>query len=149
MRVTADCNLFSLFNVVLHHCRLLLDNIHDGHDDLVGVLLGQLLAVLELLNHVLDELERHALLECGPLVALLEHHVLDVEALCGRRRILDLDGLEEGVALDDLFAFCHAQFRVRIARRLLDDDFPVAQGFAVLENGSVCRGAAVVCLMWG
>lgn len=131
---------------MLDHGGLLLDNVHDGQYYLVGVLLGDLLAVLELLDHVLDEFQRHAALQVRSLVAVLEHHVLHVQALCRRRRILHLNGLEEGVALDDALAFRHAQLRVGIAGRLLDDELPVAQGLAVLQYGRVGGGAAVVGL---
>lgn len=132
---------------MLDHGRLPLDNVHDGHNDHVGVLLRNLLAVLELLDHVLDELERHALArQHRALVALLERHVLQVEPLSGRRRILDLNGLQKGIPLDDALALGHAQLGVGIVGGLADDELPVAKGLAVLQNRRVCRGAAVVCL---
>lgn len=68
MRVTTDCNLMTLLNVVLDHGGLLLDNVHDGDDDLVDVLLGQLLSVLKSFNHVLYELEGHLVLELCAVV---------------------------------------------------------------------------------
>ena len=146
MGVAADGDLVALLDVVLDHGRLLLDNVHDGQDDLVGVLLGQLLAIFEPLDHVLDELLRHAALELGAVVVGLEQHVLDVEAFSGRGRVVDLDGLEEGIALDDALALGHAQLRVGVGGGLFGDQPPVAQGLAVLEHGRVGRGAAVVGL---
>ncbi|KAF2826569.1 hypothetical protein CC86DRAFT_32240, partial [Ophiobolus disseminans] len=146
VRVAADGDLVARGHVVLDHGGLRLDDVHDGQDDLVGVLLGQLLAVLEALHHVGDEGGRHGAGQRGAVVAGLEQHVVDVEALCGRRGVVDLDGLEEGVALDDALAFRHAQLRVGVGGGLADDELPVAQGLAVLENGRVGRGAAVVGL---
>lgn len=68
VRVTTDCDFMALLNVVLDHGGLLFDNVHDGDDDLVDVLLGQLLSVLKSFNHVLYELECHLVLELCAVV---------------------------------------------------------------------------------
>ena len=68
MRVTTDCDFMALLNVVLDHGGLLLDNVHDGDDDLVDVLLSQLLSILKSLNHVLYEFEGHLILELCAVV---------------------------------------------------------------------------------
>lgn len=146
MGVTADGNLCALWDVVFDHGGLLLDDVHDGDDDLIDVLFGQLLSGLESLNHVVDELNRHLVLELGAVVRGIDYHVLEVQALCGRGRILDFNGLEEGVSLDNLVALGHAQLCVGIVGGLLGDELPVAEGLAMLEDGRVGRGAAVVCL---
>jgi hypothetical protein len=146
MRVTADGDLVPLFDVILDHGRFLLDDVHDGQYYLVGILLGQLLAVLEPLDHVLDELDRHLAFQLWAVVLGFEGHVLDIQPFCRRGSIVDLDGLQEGISLDDALTLGHAQLRVRIVRGLLYDELPIAEGFAVLEHGRVRRGAAVVCL---
>ena len=147
MGVSANSNLLAFGDVVLDHGWLLLHNIHDGDDDLVDVLLCQLLSVLEPLNHVLDELQCHLVFELCAIVGSVHHHMFQIEALGSRWRIFDFDGFEEGISLDDLFTFDHAQLRVGIVGRLLDDELPVAESFAVLENGSVRRGATVESLV--
>lgn len=72
--------------------------------------------------------------------------MFEVQALCGRGRIFDFNGLEEGVPLDNLVALGHAQLCVGIVGGFLDDELPVAEGFTMLEDGRVGRGAAKVCL---
>lgn len=53
---------------MLDHSGLFLDNVHYGDDDLVDILLGQLLSVLEPLNHVFDELQRHLVSQLRAIV---------------------------------------------------------------------------------
>src|SRR5690242_11973717 len=146
MCITADGDLVTFLNVVLDHCRLLLGDVHDCENDLVGILLGNLLAVLEPLDHVFDEVECHLVFQLCTIVSAFHDHVLNVKPFCDRRCVLDLDSLQEGVPLDNPFALDHAQLRSRIVGCFLDDNLPVPQGIAVLQNEGVGRGAAVVCL---
>lgn len=56
MCVSTDSDLVALLDVDFYHGGFLLHNLHDRYDDLVDVLPGDLLTVLEPLDHVLDEL---------------------------------------------------------------------------------------------
>jgi hypothetical protein len=61
MCVSAHCDLVPVLDVYLDHGGFLLDQVHDGQYDLENVLPRDLLPILEPLDHVLDELERHLL----------------------------------------------------------------------------------------
>ena len=61
MGISTNGDFLAVFDVHFHHGRFLLDEIHHSQDDLVDVYLCQLLAVLETLNHVLDEFQCHAI----------------------------------------------------------------------------------------
>ena len=78
MRVTADCDLIALLNVKLHHGWLLLHQLHDGYDYLEDILPRQLFAILEPLNHILDELQCHFLLQLRSIVRRIHHHVFQI-----------------------------------------------------------------------
>ena len=112
--VTADSDLLALAHIMLDHGRLFPRDVHDCKDDLVGILLGDLLAVLKSLNHVLNEVECHLVAQLCAIVATLQYHVVDVKALRDRRRVIDFNSLQEGISLDDLLAVQHAQLRSRI-----------------------------------
>ena len=66
--ISTDCNLLTIRNIMLDHSGFFLDNVHYGDDDLVDILLGQLLSVLEPLNHVFDELQRHLVSQLRAIV---------------------------------------------------------------------------------
>ena len=72
--------------------------------------------------------------------------MLEIETFGCRRRILDLDGLEKGISLHDLFAIRQAQLCELVIGRFLDDELPVAKSFSMVQDGSVRRGPAVECL---
>jgi hypothetical protein len=146
MCVTADGDLVSIFDVMLNHRGLFSGDVHDCQDDLVGVLFGNLLAGLESLDHVFNKLECHLVTQLCAIVSALQDHVVDVKTLCNGRCVVNLDGLQEGVALDDLLAFYHAQLRGRIIRSLLDNELPIPQSIAMLQYQSIGRGTAVVGL---
>lgn len=135
MSVSANCDLVSLLDVMLHHGRLFLDEFCDCDDDLVNIFFSQLFPVDETFNHVFNELWCHLVLQLRTVIARLEGHALQIQPLRSRRRIFNLDSLEERISLDDLVALCHAQFCVRIVGRLLHDKFPVAQSLSMLEDG--------------
>ena len=66
--VTTDSHQLALGHLGLHHGWLLVDNILHGQDDLESVLPVNLLAVLESLNHVVDELLCHLVAELDTIV---------------------------------------------------------------------------------
>lgn len=146
MSVTADGDRRALGHIVLNHCRLVVHQLLDREDDLVNVFFVKPLPVLESFNHVVDKLLGHLIAQPRAIILFIDGHVLQVQALRSRRRILDLNGLEESIALDNLLAFGVLKLGIPVRGILLDDNFPVTQCIAMVEDGRVGDGSTVVGL---
>lgn len=64
-----------------HHGSLLVGDLLDRDDDLVDVFLVDLLAILEALNHVVNELLGHLAAKLHAIVVGLDRDGVDVESL--------------------------------------------------------------------
>jgi hypothetical protein len=126
MSISADRNSLPLFYLHLHHGRLIVHELLDRQYDLEHIFLRQLLPILESRDHVVNELLCHLLAQLHTIVALLQRHMLQIQALGRTGRIFDLNRLEERIPLDHLVALDHAHARRRVLRGLLDHQLPVA-----------------------
>lgn len=144
--ITTDSQLALLLDLHLDHGGLLVDNVLDSEQDLVDILLMDALAILESLNHVVNKLLCHLVSKLHAIVAVIYHHVVQIQTLGGGWCVCDLDGLEEGVALDNLLAGIMLQFCRLVAGLLLDDNLPVVDGVCMSENGRVGHCSSVVSL---
>ena len=82
--VTADGDLLTLGDLCLDHGGLLIDKLGDGQDNLEDVFSVNRLAVLEPLSHVVNELLSHnTVFETSAIVAVVNKHVIEIEALGG------------------------------------------------------------------
>lgn len=149
MRVTADRQLDVLGNFHLHHGRLVVQKLLQGDDYLVDVFLVDLLPVLEPLRHVVDELLRHLLAEPHAVVALLDRHGVDVEALGRRGLVAHLDGGEEVELAHDLLAFRQLELGVLVVRVQLDALLEVLERLLGPEDGGLREASPVVGLRGG
>lgn len=131
-----------------HHCRLVVDNLLDGQDDLVDIFPVDLLAVLETLNHVVDKLLRHEVaLEASSVVVGVDSHVLEVQAFCGRGLIADLDGGKEGHLPHNLLALLELEACILVAGVELDALLEIVNGLLGAEDSCPGETATVVCLL--
>lgn len=146
MSITADCQLLILGHLGLDHGGLVVHKLLHSQDYLENVFPVQVLAILEPLNHVVDELLGHLVSKLGTIVAGVNSHVFQIQAFCCRGCISHLDGLEEGIALDQLLTCVVLDLCGSVAWLLLDDNLPVVDGVRVSENCRVCDCSSVVCL---
>ena len=78
MRVTADCQLSTLVHTNLDHGWFRIHDVLDSLDDLEGILAMNFLAVLEPLDHIIDELLRHFLLQSHTIIAVVNCYGDDI-----------------------------------------------------------------------
>lgn len=128
MCVTAYCQLRTLIHSNLHHGRFRLRDVKYVLDDLERIFSVDLLPVLETINHVIDELLCHFLVQPDASVAIVDRDRVDVEVLKHRGRVGDLDSLLEFDPTNPFFTVDQLQFCVSVARFLLDDDLEVFDG---------------------
>lgn len=144
--ITTDRQLLARIDTNLNHSRLIIDDVLHSLDDLEDILAVNLLAVLKPLNHIIDELLCHLILEAHTVIVILHLNSIDIQALeCGRW-VGDLDGLLEIYTTDELLALCQLDFRILVARFTLDDGLEIPECSLVVEDGSFGEGASPVCL---
>jgi hypothetical protein len=126
--VTAYCQLRALVHSSLHHRRFRLRDVEHALDDLKRIFPVDLLPVLEAINHVVDELLCHFVVQPGAVIAIVDSDRVDVEVLKYRRGVGDFDSLLKLNPTNQFFTFGQLQLCVSVARFLLDDGLEVLEG---------------------
>ena len=104
MCITAYCELDIVRYSNLDHCGFVVYDLHNGDDNLVHELLVYFLSVLETLDHVVDELLRHLVLDLDAVVVGLDGDSVEVEALGSGGLITNFYGGVEIKLSHDLLA---------------------------------------------
>lgn len=116
MSVTAYGESDILGDLDLDHSRLIIDQLRDGQYNLVDVLLVYLLAVLESLYHIIDELLCHFASEFHTIVVSIDSDRVHIKALGRRWPICNLDSGEEIELAHNLLALDELEFGILVAR---------------------------------
>lgn len=146
MSVTANCELHIIGNLDLHHCRLIIHKFPDGQYDLVHIFPVYLLAVLEPLCHVVNELLRHLVAEFEAIVVWLDGHRGHIKTFSSRGRIADLDSGKEVVLAHDLLALNELELGILISWVDLRARLEILQGVLGSEHGGMSDRTAVISL---
>ncbi len=147
MRVTANCQLNIVGNLHLDHGGLIVEDLLDSQEDLVDVFLGNLLAVLESLNHVVDKFLCHFIPKLGTIIVVFEEHGSNIQALGGRGLITNLDGGIEGKLPYNLLALLQLQPRIFIGRVKADTFLEIFDSLLRAQDGGSGKTSAVVSLV--
>ena len=149
-KLTVSITAHSELNIVrylhLHHRGLLVHDLLDSHDDLVDEFLVDLLAVLEPLDHVVNELLRHLVLDLYAVVVRFDSDSIEVEAFGGRGLVAHFYGSVEVELSHDLLAFGKLELRVLVVGVQLRAFLEIFEGILGLENGGVGDGTAEISL---
>lgn len=103
--ITTDSQLHIVGDLYLHHGGFVVYELLDGQNNLIHVLAMDLLASLEALSHVVNELLCHLLAESHTVVIILHRHAIKVESLSRRGLVAHLDSGEKGQLPHNLLAF--------------------------------------------
>ena len=103
--VTTDSELDIAGDFNLDHGGLVVHKILDGDDDLVDIFAVDLLACLETLNHVVNELLGHLVAQSHTIISWLDSHRFQVETLGRGWFIANLDSSKESQLSHNLLAF--------------------------------------------
>lgn len=149
MSVAADCELHIVRNLNLHHRGFVIDKLLHSQYDLVDIFPVYLLAILEPLCHVINELLGHLVAELRAIIVWLDSHGGHVETIGGGRGIGDLDGSEEVKLAHDLLALDELELRILVSGLDLGARLEILESVFGPQDGGVGDGAAVVSLKTG
>lgn len=135
--IAADGELDVIGYCDLDHCRLFVHNLLDGNDDLVHKFLVDLLPVLEPLDHVIDELLCHLILDLHAIIVWLDRDGINVQTFGSRGFVANLNGSIEVELSDNLLAVGELELGILIVGVELGDQLEVTKSIFWLENGSV------------
>lgn len=145
MCISTNGQLRVAFNLHFNHGWFIIYNPLYSHNNLINIFLVYLLAILETFQHISDEFGRHFVAQLYTIV-ILDNHIIEVKAFCCRRRISNFDSSKELNPLNNLLAFCQSEFRIFVARYLLNYGLEISEGFFGFEDCSVCNSSTIVCL---
>ena len=146
MRITTDGQLSALVHPDFNHCRLRIDKVLHCLYNLEDIFAMYLLAVLEPLEHIVNELLRHLGAQPHAIVLVVHGHRIDIQLLERGGRVTNLDGLFESLPSHKLLAVRQFQFRIAVIGFFLHDSLEVLQGLPVVQDSSVGQGTSPVCL---
>ncbi|PYI09976.1 hypothetical protein BO78DRAFT_11064 [Aspergillus sclerotiicarbonarius CBS 121057] len=146
MRITANRQPLALLHTNLNHRRLRIDQILDSLDYLERVLAMDLLAGLEPLDHIVNELLCHFLLQPRTIIASIHSHGINIQVLKSGRRVADLNRLLELQPTDQLLALAQLQLRIAVVRLPLNHGLEILQGVLVVQDGGIRKGSSPVSL---
>lgn len=146
MSITADGQLLARINTNLHHRRLVVYNVLYSLDNLEDIFAVNVLAILEPLDHIIDELLRHLTPKAHTIIVILHLDSIDVQALKCGRRVGDLNGLLKFYTTDELLTLCQLDLRILVVWLPLDDGLEIPKGSLIVEDGGFGKGTSPVCL---
>lgn len=146
MGVTANCKLDVVRYGHLDHGGFIIDNLLGGNYNLVDVFPVYFLAILKALNHVIDELLCHLILNLYSVVIRFDGDRIDIEAFGGRWFITNIDGGVEVQLAHDLLALGMLKFGIFIAWVELDAFLEVLNCVLGFQDSGIGDCAAEVGL---
>ena len=114
MGVSTDGELDIVRNFHLHHGGLIVYELLHSNDYLVDVFPVDLLAILEPLHHIIDELLRHLIAKSYAVMAGLYYHGVEIKTFGGGRFVTNFDGGKEVELAHDLLTLRKFQFGILI-----------------------------------
>lgn len=137
MGITADSQLDIVRDLNLDHGRLVVHELLDGNNDLVDIFAVDLLASLEPLDHVVNELLCHLVAQSHAVIARLDNHRVEVKPLGRGRLIADLNSGKECQLSDNLLAFFQLESCILVVRIEANAGLEVVDGLLGSQDRSL------------